>query len=62
MHLYIQKGKADINVRDNMKRTPLILAVSMGKKKTMDLLITMGKTSVITNYILPFASIRLLYE
>jgi hypothetical protein len=30
--LYIQKGKADINVRDNMKRTPLILAVSMGKR------------------------------
>ncbi|VDI03290.1 E3 ubiquitin-protein ligase mind-bomb [Mytilus galloprovincialis] len=34
------KGKADINIRDSMKRTPLILAVSQGKKKTMELLIT----------------------
>ncbi|XP_063408624.1 E3 ubiquitin-protein ligase MIB2-like isoform X1 [Mytilus trossulus] len=36
------KGRADINIRDSMKRTPLILAVSQGKKKTMELLITVG--------------------
>ena len=41
-NILLMKGKADINVRDNMKRTPLILAVSMGKKKTMDLLISMS--------------------
>ncbi|VDH97104.1 CDK inhibitor PHO81 [Mytilus galloprovincialis] len=34
------KGNADMNIRDSMKRTPLILAVSQGKKKTMELLIT----------------------
>lgn len=36
------KGAANMNIRDSMKRTPLILAVSQGKKKTMELLITVG--------------------
>ncbi|XP_076085072.1 E3 ubiquitin-protein ligase MIB2-like isoform X1 [Mytilus galloprovincialis] len=36
------KGNADINISDSTERTPLILAVSQGKKKTMELLITVG--------------------
>ncbi|XP_071123937.1 E3 ubiquitin-protein ligase MIB2-like [Mytilus edulis] len=36
------KGAADMNIRDNTKRTPLILAVYHGKKKTMELLLTVG--------------------